>query len=226
GYPMTDFVVRHGAPLGEPSFVHQGFQNTLSITYVIDAREREGWKARLSKNHRYYLRKAEEQRASEPWEVLRGASADEAWTLLQATGGRKGFRLEVSRERFESSIGRLLERGAAEIWSLVDASGRTVSAALLARDDRFAYYLASGMRPGLRRDFLGNYVLLQAMIDDTLQRGLSFDFEGSVLPGVEPFFRGFGGEIRYNVRQVRISSVLVYVIWAASRYRNARRRVE
>lgn len=223
-YRIVDFVFRHGARLGEPFFVQSGFQSSLSLTYVIDRDRRTDWKDRLSKSHRYSLRKAGEQLSREGWRVSKNASDGEAWSLFQTTGERRSFPLRISRENFARSLRSLTERGAGELWSLVDASGRMLCSSLLVRDWEFAYYLANGTHPEQASSFLGNYLLLESMIQDTLDRGLGFDFEGSVLPGVEPFFRGWGGDLHYNVRQTKLSSALLHVLWWMSRYVKSRKR--
>lgn len=222
-FPVVDFVFRHDAPLAAPSFAHAGFQNDLCLTYVINAGEREHWRRNLSKNHRYSLRKAEEQLARDHWQISKTADPATTWSLLQATGENKGFRFEVKKEAFVRSICHLSEQQAGELWSLLDSSGQMLATALLVRDQRYAYFLASATHSQHRRSFLGNYLLLGSMIQDTLERSLSFDFEGSSLPGIEQFFRGWGGQIRHNVRQIRLSFPLSYAIWSIRRYWKSRR---
>lgn len=223
GTPIVDFVFRHGAPLAVPAFVHAGFESSLAMTYVISAAKRSTWRDELSKKHRYSLRKAEGEAARDGWRVSQETDAGAAWRLLHSTAASRGFRLAVSAAVFERAVGALVASGAGQLWSVVDAGGTIASCALLVRDRELAYYLASATDVRRRPQFLGNYVLLASLIQDTLDRGLGFDFEGSSLPGVEQFFRGFGGEMRTNVRQMRFSPRILGALWSFARSLRARR---
>ena len=55
------------------------------------------------------------------------------------------------------------------------------------------------------------------MVDDAHDMGLDFDFEGSLLQGVERFFRGWGGELRLIHRLIKIPSAFAYVRWKGER---------
>jgi hypothetical protein len=171
------------------------------------------------------LKKAEEQRSREGWQLATLSDASSAHPLLHETEQRRGFRSGISKQRFVVATTDLIARDAATIYGIVDRSGHPVAAGLAVRDRHFAYYLASGAAPGRPKPFLGNYLLLSAMIEDAVGRGLGFDFEGSMLPGVEPFFRGWGGEIRHNLRQMRFSSSVLTALWTfATEVRRRRSR--
>jgi len=56
------------------------------------------------------------------------------------------------------------------------------------------------------------------MIRDCHECGLTFDFEGSVLPGVEGFFRDWGGVLRPKYRLVKIRTPWSYAAWSLHRW--------
>ena len=70
-----------------------------------------------------------------------------------------------------------------------------ISACFVIHDDRTAYYLLGGYRAEDRHHGAGALAVMEA-IRHAQELGLkTFDFEGSVLPPIERFFRGFGGRL-------------------------------
>jgi hypothetical protein len=88
----------------------------------------------------------------------------------------------------------------------------------MVNDDRSAFYLAGGIHRAVRHGFLMNVLLTQRMIEDAHEAGLDFDFAGTDLPGVEGFFRSFGGQLRPLYRLVKLPSARAYLIWQGYRY--------
>ena len=74
-----------------------------------------------------------------------------------------------------------------------DAEGRVPAGGYFVRDDRWVYYLVGASDPALRTSGASSLVLWHG-IEYAAEHGLGFDFEGSMLRGVERFFRAFGGE--------------------------------
>lgn len=71
-----------------------------------------------------------------------------------------------------------------------------VAAVYCLYDTNVCYYLLGGSIKQAGIAGSNNY-LLQKAIEEAKYRGCAtFDFEGSMLPGVEKFFRGFGGELK------------------------------
>ena len=84
-------------------------------------------------------------------------------------------------------------RGRRTILLARDADGLVHAGGYFVHDDDYVYYLSGASEPELRSSGAGSLVLWKA-IEMAAERGLGFDFEGSMLPGVERFFRAFGGE--------------------------------
>jgi hypothetical protein len=96
---------------------------------------------------------------------------------------------------------------------------------MLLFDHACSYYLASGIRMDARSGSMNLWsrALIERMIHDTHARGLTFDFEGSVLPGVEHFFRGWGGRRVQKTRVVKITRPWAYAAWSLHRYLSGHR---
>lgn len=74
-------------------------------------------------------------------------------------------------------------------------SGQPIAASFVVYFEKTAYYLLGGYDPKNRHNGAGALALFEA-IKETRKRGIeTFDFEGSMLPEVEKYFRDFGGDI-------------------------------
>ena len=84
-----------------------------------------------------------------------------------------------------------LQRGQAFCHGLRDSKGALISALFAPYDDRCAYYLIPAVLPAYER--IG---AMDTLIWLTLQAAgshcRSFDFEGSMIPGIEQYYRSFG----------------------------------
>lgn len=72
---------------------------------------------------------------------------------------------------------------------------KPISACFIVHDSQTAYYLLGGYRAEDRHHGAGALAVMEA-IRHSQELGLrTFDFEGSVMPPIERFFRGFGGRL-------------------------------
>lgn len=166
----------------------RGFAQTTMYTWrLADLGDLEQVFARVKGNVRGDIRKAERQGV----EVAEGG-LDEFLSVQAKTAAHKGFGHEggPALERIEAAAA---PRGARTILVARSSDGRVHAGAYLVHDDRFTYYLAGGNDPALRTSGAGSLVVWEG-IRAAAARGLGFDFEGSMIPGVERFFRAFGGE--------------------------------
>jgi len=83
-------------------------------------------------------------------------------------------------------------KGNCEVFEAVDEQGTLLAAALLLLEGQRAYLLLNAVPPAGRSAY-ANYVLLDHIVQRSVEAGLAFDFEGSDLPGVKSFYRKFGG---------------------------------
>lgn len=106
-----------------------------------------------------------------------------------------------------------LDRDRATVLSAVDAAGMVHATLFCVRDERRTWYLAGGGDPELRSSGAGS-MLMWELIKDAAKRELVFDFEGSMIPGVERYFRNFGGRQETYFAVTRTSARFAPV-WAA-----------
>ena len=79
-----------------------------------------------------------------------------------------------------------------QVWEVVDEEESLVGAMLVGSFAGKTSYLMSAQSPSLKVSGAMSLLLARA-IEDAAAHDRIFDFEGSMIEGIEGFFRGFGG---------------------------------
>ncbi len=106
-------------------------------------------------------------------------------------------------------VERAIAANAGNLMIAKDASGALHSSVFFLYDENVCYYLIGGKNPEFKTDG-ANDLLLSKGISFAAEVSHAFDFEGSMVEGIEDFFRKFGGEqvINYHVtRQTLLHDV-------------------
>lgn len=170
-------------------FYWAGYRQTTRYTYLLqNLRDGEMLWNGLSPNIRRNIRRAQESRVT----VRQGVPVDDFIRILAQT-----FERQHKKNRQDPRVLRRLvdvcrRRKQGEIWGGYDEAGRLHAAAFVVWQQRAAYYLAGGGDPAFRHSGAHSLVLWD-VIRFAAGHVETFDFEGSMLPGVERFFREFGG---------------------------------
>lgn len=163
-----------------------GFTQTTRYTWRLpDLEDVEATFKGFRENVRGHIRAAEKRGLSvedAPLEAFlalheQRAAAQEDWSTTD----------RQTVERIESAC---RERDARTILLARDPDGQARAGALVVYDGRFAYYLMSATDGEVRGSAA---LVVWKAVKRAAERGVGFDFEGSMLPHVEPFVRGFGG---------------------------------
>lgn len=214
---MYDFVLSPGQSDVMP-FLWNGFDVDLGYTYVLPCLERDTWQSNAAKTHQRHIRKAVKEAAENGLQIEADAPLDAVLPLLDSTADAKQFAFDRCRAKVPTWWDAVRRHDAGRAYLLRDEQGQPAAATLMVWDSRSAYYLAGGLRSDLRKRSIVNILLFLRMIEDAHRQGLDFDFEGSILPGVERFFRSFGGELRPACRLVKLPSLPAYLLWVGHRY--------
>jgi hypothetical protein len=169
-------------------FYWHGYAQTTRYTYVLeDISDPDAlWENMRAKNRRV-IQKEDELGIRVTDDLDLGHFLE----LNRKTFSRQG------REPLESDayITRLDEacrtHAGRKIFAGVDSQGRVHAAVYVAWMNNTAYYLMGGSEPDLRRSGAQTLALWEA-IRFARSVATHFDFEGSMLPQVEPAFRAFG----------------------------------
>jgi Acetyltransferase (GNAT) domain len=168
-------------------FLWAGFRAGVRYTYRLEhlGSEQELW-AGLSGNIRREIRKARRQ-----VEVREGLGVDRFHAVWSKTFARQGL-AAPDRHRLERIEAACAGRGARHMLFACDESDRVHAVAYLVWDRCTAYYLMGGGDPDLRTSGASSLLMWEAILRARSVTEV-FDFEGSMLPPVERFFRAFGG---------------------------------
>jgi len=177
-YAVTDWL----------PFYWAGFQQTTRYTYLLkDIGRRDRLWDNMSANIRRNINKAKEQSGII---VRQGIPADDFLRIVGLAFERRQKKLPHIA-RLAQLIATTKERGQGDLWGGYDTEGRLHAVAFIAWQESSAYYIAGGADPALRESGAHSLTLWDAIRDVAAYTGL-FDLEGSMLPGVERFFREFG----------------------------------
>ena len=112
--------------------------------------------------------------------------------LAEATFVRQGK--DVKREYLERILFTYANPANSYAF-VVRSSGIPIAGAFVVHDARSAYYLFGGYRSEDKHNGAGALALFES-IRHAKELGLeAFDFEGSSVPAIERYFRGFGGKL-------------------------------
>jgi hypothetical protein len=188
--PHSDYFSQNLDPWVEDwlPFAWQGFSSSLRYTYVIEdvSDPDQVWAAMRDKT-RNSIRKAEKL-----VEIRETRDASGLTDLVRASFERQQLEPLVSPDIIRRALGAALDNSSGQALEAVDADGHRHAALMVVWDRDKTYYLMGGADPAYRSSQASSALIWRA-IQNAAMCSRQFDFEGSMLPGVEPFFRGFGG---------------------------------
>lgn len=170
-------------------FAWRSFKTVVQYTYQFDLTP-SGWSPEnnMSPEHRNLVRKA----------LKDGLVCKQVndYSIIESLVLKSFDRKQATISR--TKLSDILHRFARPVnsYAFVTYKGDIpVSTAFCVYDGRAAYYLLGGYDPSHKHAGAG-ILCLQQCIDHAKESGLQlFDFEGSMLPEVEKFFRGFGAAL-------------------------------
>ena len=171
-------------------YVWAGFSAVVRYTYLVDVSCASTAWENLDENHRRSIKLAEKSGLS----LDEGVRAEDCVELFRASRESPG--------RWKDLLGgyarALSPLGFCKNFGIRDSDGTLVSAIFLVWDRYRTYYLLGGFKQSGDKISRAatTYGLWKAMSFTREELGLkTFDLEGSMIPGVELFFRKFGGEL-------------------------------
>ena len=171
-------------------FYWQGYSQTTRYTYLLkDLKNPDQLLENMSQHTRRNIKKAKQQFQIT---VQQGVSVDDFLHILSQTFKRQRKNNKQKINVLRRLIEVCRERNQGEIWGGYDPQGRLHAVAFIVWQKQSAWYIAGGGDPTLRHSGAHSLVLWEA-IQYVADFTDTFDFEGSMLPGVERFFRQFGG---------------------------------
>lgn len=140
--------------------------------------------------------------ASNRVDISVSTDVDTLWKLLEMTFSKQNRKCPLSETIVKRAVSGAIERGNGCLLVAKDSSENVHSAGFFLFDDRCCYYLLGGMNPEFKSR--AQALLLWTAIEKAKEVSQFFDFEGSMVEGIENFFRQFGGYqvINYTVTRL------------------------
>jgi hypothetical protein len=170
-------------------FYWQGYSQTTRYTYLLkDLKNSNQLLENMSQHTRRNIKKARDQFQIT---VKQGITVDDFLQIQAQTFERQQKRNTQDANALRRLIDVCRQRNQGNLWGGYDPEGRLHAAAFIVRQKHSAWYIAGGGDPALRHSNAHSLVMWEA-IQYVADFSDVFDFEGSMMPGVERFFREFG----------------------------------
>ena len=173
------------------SYKWNGFRQTTRYTYFLsDLSNLDEVYQAFKGSTRTAIKKAENS--------LIASCSDEADILYEMVCSElsvKGVKLPLKKSDFLKLDAVLQEQNSRKIYFAADEKGNRHAAVCVVWDTTTTYLLLTAVDRSFQNSTALSFLIWRA-IQDASERGHSFDFEGSSLKKIEPFFRSFGGEAK------------------------------
>lgn len=189
---------------------HYNFQNWLPFfwnrytaitryTYVLEELNdiEEVWQ-RVSSKYRGKIKKGQNKA-----KIERGLEAEKFFKEHEKVFLKQGLKCPFSMEQWARIYRVCKEHDACEIFYALEKGGNIASVLFLIWDEKSVYQLLGGSMPLYQN--LDTYdALIWEGIKFAAEKGLKYDFEGSVIKRISKSFREFGGEPKpyFRIRKV------------------------
>ena len=202
-------------PMDLQPFIWEGFEGHVRYTYLLDLENLEDVWMGMDESRRRNIRRATKDGLT----VDPDAEFDDLLALVKKTYGRQG-----ETAKFAPSATQYHDALACQSQSrsLVtrDAQGRAIAGVYLVWDGRRAYYLMGGYDPEESHHGATALAMWEAIRFAKEDVGVAeFDFEGSMIPDIERFFRKFGGQLTPCFMAEWSRSWMKPLLWVRQRLR-------
>lgn len=181
-------------------FFWNKFKVIPNYTYRLKlSQSAEEIEKRFSPEHRNSIKKA----LKDGVEVQRCSDYSQVKKIILKTFSKK------SEQVNESNINDILFKVANESNSFAftaSLNGEVIAAAFCLFDKKYCYYLLGGYSSDSRQHGAGALCVYNCILKAKEKNVEVFDFEGSMIPEVEHYFRSFGGELvpYYTVNKAKL----------------------
>lgn len=183
-----------------------GCKQTTRYTYRIDLLQDLGQiQSAITNKQRSAIKQAKAN-----YQIVDSSSASDLWPLIEETYQRQCTSIPFSRTYYDNWDAALQQHQASKIF-LVSDSSATQAGIYMAYDHDTAYLMITGRTSGSNAGAVS--LGIQQAIQTAKEMGLKyFDFEGSMMEGVERYFRSFGGGLTPYSRVTNTSGKYVELI--------------
>jgi len=168
-------------------FYWKGYSQTTYYTYILPTSELS--LTNIRSHYKESVRRA--LKKGNKFLSVDDGNVEDLISLGQKTFMRQNMAYPNDPEKVRKVVSKCIENGSGKLYQASDQEGRVHSCIFVLSDKLMSYYMLGGSDPELRNSGAMN-VLLDHAISKASEKGGDFNFEGSMVPGIERFFRTFG----------------------------------
>lgn len=177
------------------AFGQEGFLQQTRYTYRIDLTTIAGENDLLTLLSTRLRNKVNGALNDERFRTERVNDLESLWPVLEAPYRRQGKAMPMGKDTLLRLTGALRERDKLRLYRQTNRAGNTLAALGLYGDEGTAYLILNGTDTGSDLKGLNESLIFHAIMEAARAGRRQFDFEGSMLPSVESFYRSFGGTL-------------------------------
>jgi lipid II:glycine glycyltransferase (peptidoglycan interpeptide bridge formation enzyme) len=155
------------------------------------------------------------QKSTKNFTIESSNNFDKFLEINALTYQRQALNQPIPLSLWQSVERILVEKNHRRLFFAQNTEGSFEAAIYVVFDGSTAYYLAGGATEEGRSKGAMHGLLAHAIQEAAAAGCTIFDFEGSMLRGVEPFFRGFGGELTPYFRVFKYANRFLAFIFKA-----------
>lgn len=197
--PLNDYVL---------PFRWLGYRMEPRFTYrLTDLSDCDRLYAAFAKNCKRHIKSAQKKLT-----LNHKLDMDVLWRMLNKTFEAQNRKNPMSREVVFRIVAACEKERHGQYLEARDAEGNVHSCAYFVYDDQVCYYLLGASDPAFRSSGAQSLILWEG-IQFASAHSKIFDFEGSMIEGIETFFRQFGGVCTpyYEVRKLTLLEEIMEV---------------
>jgi hypothetical protein len=187
-------------------FYWKGFQQTTRYTYVLENISNPNvLRENFSEKIRREISKGEKQ-----FQVTEANEISEFFPLLKSNFSNKRIQIPFEQKLLEKIFIACQYHHAGKILLAKDSAGKIAAAIFIIWDSSTAYYLIGGKDDDFGNSGAMSLLFWKAfnMLSNSVR---SFDFEGSMMKGVENYFRSFSADQKGFFEVSQINSPLLKI---------------
>ena len=169
----------------------KGFKQTTRYTFQINNIQQP---ETVFKNFHSKVRNRIRQFGKSDLEVTESNQPEDIFEISTKVFERQGQKIPYSFDFFQKLDQELVKRNARQILLVKNQKNKAIAGGYFIWDNNKAYYLAGGYDHQACNHSILTSVIWEG-IKKMSQKVNTFDFEGSMIPEIEHFFRSFGGEL-------------------------------
>ncbi len=169
-----------------------GFTQQTRYTYKIDNRAKKI--EEIESNFHHNIKRNIKNAIKKEVKIKDNIPFEDLWDVVNKTFLRQGSKAPFKKEKLNRFTERLKEQGSFVSFGAYDEDDNCISVLGMVYEDKSSYLLLNGI--DIEKEIRGaNAYIVAHSIRYFHNRCDYYDFEGSMLLGVEEFYRKFGGEL-------------------------------